>query len=127
MTGGYTPLQANQPADKRTLILKCTPLREANETILKNHRSRAEKRDFRIFGQRNSLSRLNRTITGRNSHGSPLPQRLIDAVSLWTEEELDRGQLPHPVLGMVTMREMLFFTVIHNRLHAGDIERALAQ
>lgn len=54
-------------------------------------------------------------------------QRLIDAVSLWTEEELDRGQLPHPALGMVTMREMLFFTVIHNRLHAGDIERALAQ
>ncbi len=51
-------------------------------------------------------------------------ERLVNALDDYSESDLDRLQLPHPAVGMVTLREMLFFTLFHNRLHAGDIQRA---
>ncbi len=51
-------------------------------------------------------------------------QRLINATNGWTETELDTLQMPHPAIGMVTLREMLFFTVYHNALHWRDIQAA---
>jgi hypothetical protein len=53
--------------------------------------------------------------------------RLLDALKEWTEEDLDAYQLPHPAVGLITLREMLFFTVHHNTLHWHDIEYAGAQ
>jgi len=50
--------------------------------------------------------------------------RLLAALESWTEEDLDAYQLPHPAVGMLTIREMLFFTVYHNTLHWHDIEQA---
>ncbi len=35
----------------------------------------------------------------------------------WDEKALDRCQLPHPALGKLTVREMLFFTLYHNAHH----------
>jgi DinB superfamily len=35
----------------------------------------------------------------------------------WTEEQLDQCLLPHPLLGKLTMREMLFFSVYHIQHH----------
>lgn len=43
---------------------------------------------------------------------------LLAAVEKWQEAELDRYQLPHPILGRLTMREMLFFTIYHILRHA---------
>jgi hypothetical protein len=54
-------------------------------------------------------------------------QRLLDALHQWDEADLDRYQLPHPAVGMVTIREMLFFTVHHNTLHWDDIRQAGAR
>lgn len=34
----------------------------------------------------------------------------------WSEEDLDKYRMPHPLLGKLTVREMLFFT-IHHTLH----------
>ena len=51
-------------------------------------------------------------------------QRLIDAVNGWNETELDTLQMPHPAIGMLTLREMLFFTIFHNSLHWHDIQHA---
>ena len=51
-------------------------------------------------------------------------QRLIAATNGWTESELDTLQMPHPAIGMVTLREMLFFTIYHNTLHWHDIQHA---
>ena len=51
-------------------------------------------------------------------------QRLIQALEGWTDEDLDKYQLPHPALGLLTLREMLFFTVYHNALHWYDIQAA---
>lgn len=42
--------------------------------------------------------------------------KLNKKIEKWTEEELDNYILPHPLLGKVTPREMLYFT-IHHALH----------
>jgi len=47
-----------------------------------------------------------------------LQSKLNDRLPLhWTEEELDTYRLPHPAMGMLTMREILAFTVLHNYHH----------
>jgi DinB family protein len=44
-----------------------------------------------------------------------------------SEKQLDRIQLPHPILGKLTVREMLMFTLYHQRHHIDVITRRLAQ
>lgn len=39
----------------------------------------------------------------------------------WSERALDRYRLPHPLLGKLTVREMLFFTVYHNAHHLEQV------
>jgi hypothetical protein len=42
----------------------------------------------------------------------------VDAASgRWSESSLDRTALPHPLLGLLTVREMLAFTVYHTSHH----------
>ncbi len=45
------------------------------------------------------------------------------ATGRWSERALDRYRLPHPLLGRLTVREMLLFTVIHNVHHVHVAER----
>ncbi|MEO8275131.1 MAG: DinB family protein [Thermoanaerobaculia bacterium] len=42
---------------------------------------------------------------------------LTAAIPRWQEPALDRYRLPHPLLGPLTVREMLFFTQYHNAHH----------
>lgn len=49
--------------------------------------------------------------------------RLLNTVEGWDEAALDSLQMPHPAIGMVTVREMLYFTLHHNSLHWHDIQR----
>ena len=42
---------------------------------------------------------------------------LVAAIPRWSEPALDRYRLPHPLLGRLTAREMLFFTLYHNAHH----------
>jgi hypothetical protein len=51
--------------------------------------------------------------------------RLYQALAAWPETALDQAQVPHPAVGLLTVREMLFFTLHHNRLHHADIRAAL--
>jgi len=51
--------------------------------------------------------------------------RLITAAGVWAEADLDTHQLPHPAIGAVTVREMLYFTIHHNTLHWRDIEQSV--
>jgi len=44
-------------------------------------------------------------------------RRLREALEGWSERELDRLRLPHPLLGALTVREMLFFTLYHDLHH----------
>jgi DinB superfamily len=51
---------------------------------------------------------------------------LTGALTDWSEPALDRQQLPHPVLGDLSVREMLCFTVYHTAHHLRRVqERAL--
>jgi len=45
---------------------------------------------------------------------------LVSAVEKWDENELDQYLLPHPIIGKLTIREMIFFTIYHNLRHASQ-------
>lgn len=47
-------------------------------------------------------------------------------LSSWSEADLDAHQLPHPLIGMLTLREMAMFAIYHCRHHFEEI-RAIAQ
>lgn len=42
---------------------------------------------------------------------------LADQLANWSEEELDRYQIPHPALGLISVRDMLYFVSIHTQHH----------
>lgn len=44
-------------------------------------------------------------------------EKLIRKIARKKEEDLDKYILPHPLLGKITLREMLFFTIHHNEHH----------
>jgi hypothetical protein len=44
-------------------------------------------------------------------------EKLISKITKISEEDLDKYILPHPLLGKITLREMLFFTIHHNVHH----------
>jgi hypothetical protein len=48
-------------------------------------------------------------------------QRFAAALELWDESDLESAQLPHPVIGLIPMREMLYFTHFHTALHHDDM------
>lgn len=50
-------------------------------------------------------------------------EALAHHVERWPEDALDRLQAPHPLLGRLTVREMLWFTLYHNRHHVAVVRR----
>lgn len=48
---------------------------------------------------------------------------LLDILERQSDEDLDRTQLPHPLLGPMTMRELLLWTAYHNQHHVEDAQR----
>jgi hypothetical protein len=62
-----------------------------------------------------------RILEGWRVASSGLPS----VVRRWDDAALDRHRLPHPLLGRLTAREMLFFTLYHNAHHLNLVaERA---
>lgn len=51
---------------------------------------------------------------------SKTSSELVSAVEKWDDKKLDDYLLPHPILGTLTVREMLFFTIYHNLRHASQ-------
>lgn len=51
---------------------------------------------------------------------------LCSLASRWTEKDLDRLQFPHPLMGLLTVREMLLFMLYHNSHHVEGVRRRLA-
>jgi uncharacterized damage-inducible protein DinB len=45
---------------------------------------------------------------------------LVSVTEKWNESELDGYFLPHPLIGKLTVREMLYFTIYHNLRHASQ-------
>ncbi|GJM34594.1 MAG: hypothetical protein DHS20C18_35950 [Saprospiraceae bacterium] len=42
-------------------------------------------------------------------------------LTTWKEKDLDKYVLPHPALGNLSIREMLYFTIFHNQHHLEKI------
>lgn len=53
-------------------------------------------------------------LTGKLTH---LVQKLSNAIDLFTEEELDTLCIPHPLLGNLSLREMLYNAIYHVQHH----------
>ena len=47
---------------------------------------------------------------------------LVKQVLRWSENNLDKTAVPHPLLGNLTMREMLYFTIYHVEHHLKILE-----
>jgi DinB family protein len=45
---------------------------------------------------------------------------LVSVAEKWQEADLDQYRLPHLLLGKLTIREMLYFTIYHNLRHASQ-------
>jgi len=48
-------------------------------------------------------------------------QRLIGVTEGWDDRALDQIRLPHPLLGKLSVREMLFFTLYHHQHHLQNV------
>lgn len=48
-------------------------------------------------------------------------RELEESMSGWSDTSLDRQQAKHPLLGVMTARELLYFTLYHNAHHARRI------
>ncbi len=52
---------------------------------------------------------------------------MTQALERWTEAQIDAYRLPHPLLGRLTVREMMLFTLLHNQHHVQVAERRLLE
>lgn len=50
---------------------------------------------------------------------------LCEKVDTYSEGQLDTFILPHPLLGKLTLREMLYFTIYHVQHHQKQIENSI--
>ncbi len=48
--------------------------------------------------------------------------KMLLQIDNWSEQELDRYQGPHPLLGKLTIREILYFTAYHNYHHLHTLQ-----
>ena len=47
---------------------------------------------------------------------------LREAIGEWSDEAMDRHAMPHPLMGVLTVREMLLFAVVHERHHLRRVQ-----
>ncbi|HEX6747618.1 MAG TPA: DinB family protein [Longimicrobium sp.] len=59
------------------------------------------------------------------AHWAEANRKLRAGLGRWSEAELERIRLPHPILGWLTAREMVFFTVYHAHHHVEAARRRL--
>jgi hypothetical protein len=52
---------------------------------------------------------------------------LTGGLGKWQNEDIDYHVLPHPILGRLTVREMLFFTLYHNVHHMNNVQKLLSR
>jgi hypothetical protein len=53
-------------------------------------------------------------------------QEFIKSLAKWDDGDLDRYLIPHPLLGKLYVREMLYFTIYHTQHHLKAIESCAA-
>jgi len=49
-------------------------------------------------------------------------EKLEKLINKYSEKDLDKYILPHPLLGKLTLREMMFFTIYHTQHHSNSLK-----
>lgn len=49
--------------------------------------------------------------------------KFVKKVNDWNENDLDNYLLPHPLLGKISIREMLYFTIYHTQHHHAIVRK----
>ncbi|NET32628.1 MAG: DinB family protein [Cyanothece sp. SIO1E1] len=49
-------------------------------------------------------------------------EKLVKALTKWDEDTISEIVAPHPILGNLTIRELMFFTIYHNYHHLESIK-----
>lgn len=57
------------------------------------------------------------------AHWRDAVSRLSQVAGTWSEGALDRFRLPHPLLGRISTREMLYFALFHTSHHGRQMAR----
>ncbi len=78
---------------------------------------------FPDFMPRNAMSTKQERIDDLNA----INNKFLARASLLTEPELDTYQVPHPLIGMLTCREFLYFTHYHTIRHCGTMKQLLEE
>ncbi len=63
--------------------------------------------------------------TALNRKLNSLASKLASQISRLSEKDLDTYILPHPLLGKLTLREMMYFTIYHAKHHEENIRTEL--
>ena len=51
-------------------------------------------------------------------------ERLVRLIATkWSDEQLDAYQVAHPILGLLTLRELAYFNIYHNGHHADILQK----
>ena len=58
-------------------------------------------------------------------HWQETGKAFLASLEKWKESDLDDYIMPHPLMGKLIIREMLYFTIHHNRHHLKSIYRKL--
>jgi hypothetical protein len=69
------------------------------------------------------LGAYQQALVSRCQSGVETLTRTLEA---WDDVDLDRCRLPHPMLGKLTVREMMFFTLYHYEHHRAGVAKRLA-
>ncbi len=54
-------------------------------------------------------------------------EAMASRLSFWSEDRLDKYLIPHPLLGKLTVREMLFFSAYHIEHHTKLLEERIGK
>lgn len=58
-------------------------------------------------------------------HWNATQQKFESRLGLFEEADLNSSYIPHPLLGAMYLREMLYFTILHSMHHLRSIERKM--
>lgn len=106
----------------RTMFGKCNrPERTFEEVISKYQQKLAEggRATGRFLPKDNMGKDKEKNIEELMKEGN----RLTKALKKWDEKRMSIYVLPHPLLGKMTIREILFFTIYHTHHHQKIIEK----
>ncbi|MGB0850222.1 MAG: DinB family protein [Bacteroidia bacterium] len=70
----------------------------------------------KVFDKENMLKHWDSTL-----------KKFEERINKWSDKNLDRVLLPHPLLGKMMVREILFFTHFHTEHHRKGLEKKISQ